>query len=209
MPALTKAAKDLPNLKLLLLDPVVAAVAADTHKNAETRRGLQPVVDMAEQLQCVALGITHLSKNTSGRDPLERISGSIAFGAVARVVMATVRPSDPDAARRLIRVKSNIGPDSGGFEYQLFGAPVPGHDFNAQSVDWGQMLEGSARELMAVEQPDNEGERDEAEAFYSTPCAAARCPPRKSEMPPPRTAAHGARSIARSRTWASRPSSWA
>jgi hypothetical protein len=32
-------------------------------------------------------------------------------------------------------VKSNIGPDSGGFEYQLFNAPVPGHDFNAQSVD--------------------------------------------------------------------------
>ena len=47
----------------------------------------------------------------------------------------------------------------------LFGAPVPGHDFHAQAIEWGQMLEGTARELMAVEQPDNEGEREDAEAF--------------------------------------------
>jgi putative DNA primase/helicase len=165
MPKLHGAAKTLPAIKLLLLDPVVAAVAADSHKNTEVRRGLQPVVDLAEKLQCAVLGITHLSKNTSGREPLERIAGSIAFGAVARVALATVRPADQDAPRRLVRAKSNIGPDTGGFEYTLFSAPVPGFGFNSQTVEWGQMLEGTARELMAVEQPDNEGEREDAEAF--------------------------------------------
>src|SRR4029077_3422294 len=89
-----KAARKLPDLKFVILDPVVAAVSGDSHKNTETRRGLQPVVDLAEQLQCAVLGITHLSKNTSGREPLERIAGSIAFGAVARVALATVRPAD-------------------------------------------------------------------------------------------------------------------
>src|SRR4029077_4348097 len=84
---------------------------------------------------------------------------------VARVALATVRPADQDAPRRLVRAKSNIGPDTGGFEYTLFGAPVPGFGFNSQTVEWGQMLEGTARELMAVEQPDNEGEREDAEAF--------------------------------------------
>jgi putative DNA primase/helicase len=165
MSKLYDASKALPAIKLLLLDPVVAAVAADSHKNTEVRRGLQPVVDLAERLQCAVLGITHLSKNTSGREPLERIAGSIAFGAVARVALATVRPADQDAPRRLVRAKSNIGPDSGGFEYTLFSAPVPGFGFNSQTVEWGQMLEGTARELMAVEQPDNEGEREDAEAF--------------------------------------------
>ena len=71
-----------------------------------------------------------------------------------------------DAPRRLVRAKSNLGPDTGGFEYTLFGAPVPGHDFNAQRVEWGETLEGSARELMAVEQPDANGEpAGDAETF--------------------------------------------
>ena len=67
MPDLVKEARKLPNLKLVILDPVVAAVSGDSHKNTETRRGLQPVVDLADQLDCAVLGITHLSKNTSGR----------------------------------------------------------------------------------------------------------------------------------------------
>ena len=155
MPDLVKAARKLPDLKLVILDPVVAAVSGDSHKNTETRRGLQPVVDLADQLDCAVLGITHLSKNTGGREPLERVAGSIAFGAVARVVLATVKPADTEAPRRLVRAKSNLGPDTGGFEYTLFGAPVPGQEFNAQRVEWGEVLEGSARELMAVEQPDD------------------------------------------------------
>ena len=166
MPALVEAARGLPNLRLLVLDPVVSVVSGDSHKNTETRRGLQPVVDLAEGLQCAVLGITHLSKNTSGREPLERVAGSIAFGAVARVVLATVKPADTYEPRRLVRAKSNIGPDSGGFAYTLFGALVLGLDFSAQRIDWGAPLKGSARELMAVEQPDEaNAARHGAEAF--------------------------------------------
>jgi putative DNA primase/helicase len=165
MPRLVEAARRLPQLHLVVLDPVVSAVAGDSHKNTETRRGLQPVVDLATQLDCAVLGVTHLSKGTSGRDPLERVAGSIAFGAVARVVLVTVKPADSEAPRRLVRAKSNLSADTGGFEYQTFGAPVPGHDFMAQRVDWGGTLEGSARELMAVEQPDDSGAVENASSF--------------------------------------------
>jgi putative DNA primase/helicase len=166
MPDLVKAARKLSDLKLVILDPVVAAVSGDSHKNTETRRGLQPVVDLADQLDCAVLGITHLSKNTGGREPLERVAGSIAFGAVARVVLATVKPADTEAPRRLVRAKSNLGPDTGGFEYTLFGAPVPDQEFNAQRVEWGEALEGSARDLMAVERPDDMGDAlEDAEEF--------------------------------------------
>jgi putative DNA primase/helicase len=168
MAQLGQAARLLPNLKLLILDPVVSAVTGDSHKNTETRRGLQPVVDLAAQLDCAVLGITHLSKNSSGREPLDRVTGSVAFGAVARVVLATVKPADHEAPRRLVRAKSNLGPDTGGFEYRLYSAPVPGHDFNNQRVEWGEVLEGSARELMAVEQPDEDGHGvNDAESFLA------------------------------------------
>ena len=158
MQALEKAVRDL-RPKFLILDPVVSAVAADTHKSGEVRRGLQPVVDLAERLGCAVLGITHLAKNTAGRDPLERVSGSIAFGAIARVVLATVKAADPDAPRRLVRAKSNIGPDTGGFEYSLSHAPVPGYDFENQIVTWGRTLEGSARDLMAAEEPKSDDDK--------------------------------------------------
>ena len=50
--------KDIPTLepvlaehpiRLLIVDPVVSAVAGDSHKNAEVRRALQPLVDLAER----------------------------------------------------------------------------------------------------------------------------------------------------------------
>ena len=165
MPRVYEAAQTLPNVKLLLLDPVVSMVAGDSHKNTEVRRSLQPVVDLAERLQCAALGVTHLSKETAGREPLERVTGASPSAPFPVSCLATVRPADQDAPWRLIRTKSNIGPDTGGFEYMLFSAPVPGHPFNAQTVEWGQMLEGTARELMSVEQPGDDGEGEDAEEF--------------------------------------------
>ncbi|WP_300785231.1 AAA family ATPase [Enhydrobacter sp.] len=166
MPRLVRAAQGLPDLRLLILDPVVSAVTGDSHKNSETRRGLQPVVDFAQKLDCAVLGITHLAKNSGGREPLDRVAGSLAFGAVARMVLATVKPARQDAPRRLVRAKSNLGPDTGGFEYTLALAPVPGHALCAQRIDWGQPLDGTARELMAVEKPDaGPSAVDEAETF--------------------------------------------
>ena len=165
VPALVGAAKQLASLKLVIVDPVVAAVMGDSHKNAETRRGLQPLVDLAAALNCAVLGISHFTKNTSGREPLDRVTGSLAFGAVARIVLATVKDADPAAPRRLVRVKSNLGPDGGGFEYSLSSAQVPGELFPAQCVDWGGLLQGTARELLEVEKPDEGGALEAAEAF--------------------------------------------
>ena len=48
MPALTEAAKSLPQLGIIIVDPVVMMVSGDSHKNAEVRRGLQPLVTFAE-----------------------------------------------------------------------------------------------------------------------------------------------------------------
>lgn len=134
VPVLVDAAKQLTALKLIIVDPVVAVVTGDSHKNAETRRGLQPLVDVAAALGCAVLGITHFTKNTSGREPIDRVTGSLAFGAAARIVMAAAKGPNPEAPRRLARVKSNLGPDDGGFEYTLSRAPVPGHDLHAQRV---------------------------------------------------------------------------
>lgn len=144
------------DIKLLVVDPIVSAVAGDSHKSTETRRALQPLVDLAAATGAAVLGISHFSKGTQGRDPVERVTGSIAFGALARVVFAAAKASPNDAPedgcdRIFIRSKSNIGKDGGGFRYTLEQVPVPGHpNISASRVRWGGALEGEARELLAA-----------------------------------------------------------
>ena len=97
MPALELEARRIGGARLLVVDPVVSAVAGDSHKNTEVRRALQPIVDLASRLDAIVLGISHLSKGPPGADPLQRLTGSIAFGALARVVLMTGESKAPAA----------------------------------------------------------------------------------------------------------------
>ncbi|MGI4778020.1 MAG: AAA family ATPase [Janthinobacterium lividum] len=156
-------------VKLLIVDPVVSAVAGDSHKNTEVRRALQPLVDLAANTGAAVVGISHFSKGGQGQDPTQRVVGSVAFAAVARVVLvaAKIRSVDGEDRRILARSKSNIGPDDGGFEYHLEQIEaLPG--IQASRVAWGQAVAGTARELLA--EPDD----DEAGADASDACELLR-----------------------------------
>ncbi|MFN7694680.1 MAG: AAA family ATPase [Burkholderiales bacterium] len=163
MPALEESAAALPAPRLLILDPIVSAVAGDSHKGAEVRRSLQPVVALAQRLGCAVLGVTHFSKGTSGRDPVERVTGSIAFAALARVVLvaAKVKCDDGESEeprRVLLRAKSNIGPDDGGFAYALERVEVA-PEVEGQRVNWLEALNGTARELLAEAESDPQSDQ--------------------------------------------------
>jgi hypothetical protein len=166
MLGLLMAAREIPNLTAVMIDPVVLAVTGDSHKNAETRRGLQPLVDLAVACNAALIGITHFTKNTQGRAPIERITGSLAFGALPRVVWGAVKGDDEDAPRRFVRIASNIGPAGGGIDYRLDQAPLPGYTFTAQRVVWGAYHMGSARTLIEEVQGEaKQSKLDRAIAF--------------------------------------------
>ena len=153
-------------VRLLVVDPIVSAVSGDSHKNAETRRGLQPLVDLGQRLDAAVLGITHLTKGTTGRDPLERLTGSLAFGALTRIAWATAVQRDPEPGtprRVLARIKSNIGIDGGGFGYDLEAVTVA-DGIQTSRVLWGAQIEGDARALLgqAEAEPDTGDDADEA-----------------------------------------------
>lgn len=150
-------AEAIGNVKLIIVDPVVSAVTGDSHKNTEVRRALQPLVDLAASMGAALVGISHFSKGGQGQDPASRVVGSIAFTAVARVVMvaAKVKAEDGVDKRILARGKSNIGPDDGGFEYNIEQTePLPG--IHASLVTWGAAVSGCARDLLT--DPDEEKE---------------------------------------------------
>ena len=169
---LLAAIEQIGGIKLLVIDPVVSAVAGDSHKNTEVRRALQPLVDLAAACDCAVLGITHFAKGGQGTDPTQRVVGSVAFSAVARVVMVAAKvkgDGETKDARILARTKSNIGPDGGGFHYFLEQSePLPG--IHASHIAWGKAVDGTARELLTdpEESDDVDGEssaRDEAVEF--------------------------------------------
>ncbi|HEY8682727.1 MAG TPA: AAA family ATPase, partial [Rhodanobacter sp.] len=179
MDALRLALAKLPDVRLIVIDPIVSAVTGDSHKNAEVRRGLQPLVDLAGQLRCALLGVTHFSKGTSGRDPVERITGSLAFAALARMVMVTAKQEaegERPERRVILRAKSNIGPDGGGFVYDLRQGELPGYPgVSASSVLWGESIHGTARELLAEAEQRDDDHGSDAASFLRDLLAYGAC----------------------------------
>ena len=175
MARLLEAVELIGGIKMLIVDPVVSAVTGDSHKNTEVRRALQPLVDLAAACQCVLLGITHFSKGGQGSDPSQRVIGSVAFTAVARVVLvaAKVKSEDGEDTRILARSKSNIGPDDGGFQYRLEQIEVdafPG--IEAARIAWGKSVDGNASQLLTdpnegggADDEEENSARDSAEEF--------------------------------------------
>ena len=170
---LTAELKTIGSLSLLIADPIVSAVGGDSHRNTEVRRALQPLVDLAEEQNCAVLGITHFSKGNQVRDPLDRVTGSVAFGALARVVLGTaIVPTEVEGEekRLLIRLKSNIGADSDGYTYMLGQEQIPGHEEISNSkIQWGEAVYGSARQIFEDAAAQQNGSRrqprDEALEF--------------------------------------------
>jgi hypothetical protein len=167
MPALQAAlaAEPVGSIGLLTVDPVINAVTGDGHKNSETRRALQPLVDLIAAVRCAGLGIHHFTKASAGRDPVDRVTGSIAFGALPRVVLAAVKRREEDGGgRMLVRAKSNVGPDSGGFVYHLEQTLVPGYpEIMASRVTWGEALDGNPSELLAKAEAPVESAEERAD----------------------------------------------
>jgi putative DNA primase/helicase len=185
---LTAEAEAIGDVRLLIVDPVVSAVGgADSHKNTEVRRALQPLVDLGAALGCAVLGISHFSKGSTGRDPTERVVGSVAFSAVARVVLVAAKTKGDDGSPRriLARSKSNIGPDDGGFEYGIEQIELSAHPgVHASRLTWGKSVEGTARELLA--EPDGDSDeagsaRDNAAEFLRSTLTAGPVPTKTVE----------------------------
>lgn len=138
-----------PGIKLLIIDPIVSMVSGTGHSNAEVRRDLQPLVDLAGRTRCAVLGITHFNKFRGLSNPIERISGSIAFGAITRILMIVVRGVS-EGERYLLRAQSNVGPDDGGFRFELIFSTLDGHpDITAAIISWRGHISGTAKEIMA------------------------------------------------------------
>jgi len=154
-------------VSLLLVDPIVSAVANDMNKANDVCRSLQPIVDFANQYQCAIIGISHLGKGTQGKDPTERILGSQAFSALARMVWLTVTNKET-GDRVLVRSKSNISKTDGGFGYAVEQVEIVGGIATSRVV-WKDPVDGNASEILneyeSIDDGDEKSELKDAERY--------------------------------------------
>ncbi|WP_082577610.1 MULTISPECIES: AAA family ATPase [unclassified Massilia] len=163
---LHRAAQAIGGVSLLLIDPIVSAVAGDMHRANDVRRSLQAVVDFADAHGCAVIGITHFAKGGAGRAPQDRVIGSQAFGALARMVLVAAK-EEGGGRRVLARAKSNIALDDGGVAYSIEAVTLDSGIETTHAV-WEGTIEGTAREILgSVEyvEDDASGEQQDAEQF--------------------------------------------
>jgi putative DNA primase/helicase len=108
----------IPTTRLLVIDPVSAYMGKiDTHRDAETRRVLAPLVEFASRRGVAVIGVMHLKKGETSA--LLRVSGSIAFVAAARVVWGFGEDPDTPETRVMVAVKNNLAPLGNGLAYRI------------------------------------------------------------------------------------------
>ncbi|HXD54715.1 MAG TPA: AAA family ATPase [Solirubrobacteraceae bacterium] len=118
--------------RLLVLDPIIAMIPAalSGHKDQHVRRALAPLARMAHEHDVAVIALMHLTKDREA-DALNRLNGSVAFGAAARSVLLLAEdPDDPEGEngnrRILAHVKSNLGPKQPSVSYTVSSRVIDG-----------------------------------------------------------------------------------
>ncbi|MGF6636183.1 AAA family ATPase [Paraburkholderia sp. MM6662-R1] len=160
VPILSEKLTEIGGARLLIVDPIISAVRGDSHKAGDVRISLQPLLDLAAAHNCALLGITHFSKGSKGAATNDRLIGSQAFGASARVIL--IAGKDETSGRRVfMKSKANITDDAGGFEYSIDVLDIG--DLASSRVQWGEPLTGSAGDILREIEADEDSQEDAAE----------------------------------------------
>jgi len=126
---LARCASQLPDLRLIVIDPVTAFMSGiDSHKNADVREALAPLSELAERTGAAVLAVSHLNKGSG--QAIYRTTGSLAFTAASRSVWCVAKDPQNRDRRVFLPMKNNLGNDKTGLAYSINGFSYP------PFVDW-------------------------------------------------------------------------
>lgn len=130
---------ELPDLKLVIFDPVTSYLgSADANDNAEVRRVLGRLVELAETKRFTVLLITHDKKMNVAA--INSPMGSTAFTALPRVVQGLYRDEEDETKKRrvLAPIKNNHGDDR---VSRTFSIDTPGGTAIKSRILWDEKLD--------------------------------------------------------------------
>jgi hypothetical protein len=123
---------NLPDCKLVVIDPVGAFLGAstDAHRDNEVRAVLAPVAALAEKYGPAVIVVAHRRKGL-GTLADDLALGSRAFTGLARAVWHITPDPDNKARRLLLPGKNNLAPEGHGLAFTIWGDPPALHWENA------------------------------------------------------------------------------
>lgn len=87
IPSLIDAMEDLPDVRMLIIDPWAEYMSENANREDEVRNALKPLQKVAVRRNITILIMCHLKKDSQDPDPINRISGNKGFTNRARSVL--------------------------------------------------------------------------------------------------------------------------
>lgn len=107
MQRLVRLARTLPDLGLIVIDPVTNYLGGKKFiDEADVRSILTPLANLAAELRIVIITVGHFNRREKGTDPTHRFMGAAAFVGVARAVYAC--GPDPEAESKYAHVMATV-----------------------------------------------------------------------------------------------------
>lgn len=125
MPMLEAALGQLPDCRLVIIDPIGSFLGGDTdaHRDNEVRSVLGPVAELASKFNVAVVMVAHRRKS-SGDFADDSVLGSRAFTGIARAVWHLSRDPDDPKRRLLLPGKNNLTAEGDGLAFRLEGQPT-------------------------------------------------------------------------------------
>lgn len=145
---------------LVIIDPLDAFLGedVDSHKNAEVRRAIMPLAQIAESTNATTIILGHLNKSSQSAT-MYRFGGSIAFTAAPRACFAFARSEDGNEHHCVFAcVKTNVGRMPKSRMYEIVEQHVEGIGGVAK-VNWLGESEETAESILAAA-PNGKGKHD-------------------------------------------------
>lgn len=143
-------------VRAVFLDPLMGTIngGADINRNNEVREYLDPWVRIAEAIDGPVVGICHMTKAPTG-DVVASITGSSAFGELARCVFGFAIDRDADDGTRVMsQAKNSAGIEGLSLAYRIGTRRVATTDGKTANIARFELIgvsEKNVRELLVAE----------------------------------------------------------
>jgi hypothetical protein len=146
---LRRTAGTVRDVGLIVIDPIGNHLGGvDTDKEGIVRDAIGPLNQMADELDCMIVGVRHLGKDTS-RGALSSVLGSTAWVDVPRCVILMAADDEDDRVYHAQVVAGNRGPRNAGRAFRLELVDVPPATEITLAVGQGESLK-DVEELLAA-----------------------------------------------------------
>ena len=135
---------------------------ADTHKASEVQQAFKNFREIAKRFDCSVVVLRHLTKSTKEK-ALYRGQGSVAFTALARVVMTVGISPDDEDTRVMAVTKINVARAPRALTFKIESLPDTIKHQDRSKFHWGEFVDWTADEIVAVIPGGGEEKRKQTE----------------------------------------------